>query len=164
VKNQSLNFKEITNHSLRDRAMIDVFLTTGVRVEELCDLQKESLIANTNQLYVKGKGTRDRLVLASDECIERLKLYEEARTDDDNHLFVSARKRGFSTRSINWLIHQYALRAGLSASISPHTFRRTFATGLYRQGLELEYIRKLMGHESINTTLLYTQINNIKYI
>lgn len=156
--------REITKHSLRDRALIEVLLSAGLRVSELCSLHKESFLVSTNQLYIEGKGARDRLVLLNDETLARLKLYANERTDDDNHLFISARMRGFSTRSINWLIHDYAKRANLSTSISPHMFRRTFATVLYSEGFELEYIRKLMGHESIDTTLLYTQIKNIKYI
>lgn len=152
-------------YNLRDRTIYEVFLSTGIRVHELCSILKDDVFYESNTMFIKGKGSRNRYVIFKDQCKQRLQDYLKTRKDNDPHLFVSSRGKGFATRSINFIMDKYLKLAGFEkGKITPHTLRRTFATNLYKNGMELNYIRRLMGHENIKTTLLYTQIKNIKYI
>lgn len=156
--------REATKHNARDRAILEVFLATGIRVSELCSLPKNHILDKKNHMYIEGKGEKDRLVIFNDVCRERLDLYFKTRNDSNPLAFLSCRHRGFATGSINSIFTNYSKLIGFPINVSPHMFRRTFATKLYQNRMELRYIKRLMGHETILTTLLYTQISNVKYL
>lgn len=149
---------------LRDRAMLELMYASGLRVSELVGLRLFELSLNDQVLRVMGKGSKERLVPFGDAASHWLKGYlAEARgailggqlTDD---LFVTARG-GAMTRVMFWvLVKKYALQAGVTAPLSPHTLRHAFATHLLNHGADLRAVQMLLGHADISTTTIYTHV------
>ena len=155
---------EATALGLRDRAMLELMYASGLRVSELVTLKTWNLGMNEGVLRVMGKGSKERLVPFGDEARQWIERYlREARgailagqqTDD---LFVTARGAGM-TRVMFWMIvKKYALAAGITAPLSPHTLRHAFATHLLNHGADLRVVQLLLGHADISTTTIYTHV------
>jgi integrase/recombinase XerD len=149
---------------LRDRAMLELLYASGLRVSELVNLKTVEVSLAEGVLRVMGKGNKERLVPFGQEAEGWLWRYiAEARADilkghSSNALFVTARG-GAMTRQMFWkLIKQYALRAGITAPLSPHTLRHAFATHLLNHGADLRAVQMLLGHADISTTTIYTHV------
>ena len=155
---------------LRDRAIFELLFSTGLRVSELCALDRDSINLKENDaLSVRGKGEKIRVVFLSPESRDALKNYLEKRSDVDEALFIRVpRGEKFSTaanlrltsRSIQRLIKKYAAKAGITKDIHPHTLRHTFATDLLRNGADLRSVQALLGHANITTTQVYTHVTD----
>ena len=152
---------------LRDRAMLELMYASGLRVSELVNARTVDLGMNEGIVRVIGKGNRERLVPMGEEARMWLERYIatarpalcQGRSLDA--LFVTARldQPGFMTRQAFWhLIKKYALRAGISAPLSPHTLRHAFATHLLNHGADLRVVQLLLGHSDISTTQIYTHV------
>lgn len=149
---------------LRDRAMIELMYASGLRVSELVLLKSIEVGMNEGVLRVTGKGSKTRLVPFGEEAGSWLMRYlAEARAQIlqgqvDDALFVTARG-GPMTRQMFWtLIKKYALQAGVTARLSPHTLRHAFATHLLNHGADLRVVQLLLGHADISTTQIYTHV------
>jgi integrase/recombinase XerD len=149
---------------LRDRAMLELLYASGLRVSELVNLKTVEVGLAEGVLRVMGKGSKERLVPFGQEAEGWLRRYiAEARADilkghSSNALFVTARGAAM-TRQMFWkLIKQYALRAGITAPLSPHTLRHAFATHLLNHGADLRAVQMLLGHADISTTTIYTHV------
>ena len=149
---------------LRDRSMIELMYASGLRVSELVGLKTVQLGLNEGVLRVLGKGARERLVPFGAEAQAWLERYlREARPgilqgQASQALFVTARGEGM-TRQMFWrLVKRYALLAGVTASLSPHTLRHAFATHLLNHGADLRAVQMLLGHADIGTTTIYTHV------
>ena len=149
---------------LRDRAMLELMYASGLRVTELVTLQTHQLSQHTGVLRVTGKGDKERLVPFGQEAQRWIGLYLHsarsailgARQTAD--LFVTARGAGM-TRVMFWmLVKKYALLAGITAPLSPHTLRHAFATHLLNHGADLRVVQLLLGHADISTTTIYTHV------
>ncbi|MFP5393454.1 MAG: site-specific tyrosine recombinase XerD, partial [Gammaproteobacteria bacterium] len=149
---------------LRDRTMLELMYASGLRVSELVDLKLVELSMNDGIVRVTGKGSKTRLVpfgMAAREYIER--YLREARAvilngQVDDALFVTGRG-GPMTRQMFWvLVKKHALRAGITAPLSPHTLRHAFATHLLNHGADLRVVQLLLGHADISTTQIYTHV------
>ena len=162
---------------LRDRAILELLFSTGLRVSELASLKRDSLNLKTREFPVRGKGDKIRLVFLSDSAVTALQKYLAKRTDNSKALFVRNDKAGNSVekeiesygqatavgltaRSIQRLIKKYAKVAGIMKPISPHTLRHSFATDLLQNGADIRSVQTLLGHASITTTQIYTHITN----
>jgi integrase/recombinase XerD len=149
---------------LRDKAMLETLYASGLRVSELVALKLVQVSRDTGVVRVLGKGSKERLVPLGEEALDwisryaaqaRPRLLGEKKSDD---LFVTARGRAM-TRQMFWhLLRRYASRAGLKASISPHTLRHAFATHLLNHGADLRVVQLLLGHSDISTTQIYTHV------
>lgn len=139
-----------------DRAVMEVLLSSGVRCEELCNLKRSDVDIVTKKVSVKcGKGGKDRVTYISDLAAEHLKAYLATRKDDDEALFYSSpSKQGYTVGGIKRLCSKLGERAKVE-NVHPHRFRRTFATELYRRGMDINSISILMGHSNIATTQRY---------
>jgi len=176
--------------SLRDRAMIELFFSTGLRVSELCNLNIDDVDMSRDEFSVRGKGGKVRLVFLSDTAKITMKTYLKARKDMNEALFVNvseikarhdtntrtkARARhSFSDggndtnktsdrltpRSIQRIIKHYAIKAGISKKVTPHVLRHLFATDLLQNGADLRSVQALLGHASITTTQIYTHVTD----
>jgi integrase/recombinase XerD len=155
---------EDTPLGLRDRAMLELIYASGLRVSELVGLKTFHLGMNEGVLRVMGKGSKERLVpfgQVARQAIER--FLRDARpailggqqTDD---LFVTARGSGMSRVMFWMLVKKYALRAGITSPLSPHTLRHAFATHLLNHGADLRAVQMLLGHADISTTTIYTHV------
>ena len=151
--------------SLKRRAILEVFLSSGVRCEELLTLDISDVdIRNRTVLVRNGKGGKDRVTYISEIAAEYLEKYLNTRTDTEPELFRSRRGgRYANTDSIRYVVNDIGERSGV-ANVHPHRFRRTFATNLYRRGMDVHEIQRLMGHSNVQTTLgyIYTDDTQLK--
>ena len=159
---------------LRDRAILEVLFSTGLRVSELINLSKdqinlEVLKKNENkdiEIAIIGKGSHPRTVYISSRTIQWLIKYLEKRTDDDISLFINlsnnikASSTRLSVRSIENIIKKYCKITGLPITTTPHTIRHSYATDLLEQGVDLRTIQEFLGHQNIVTTQVYTHVTS----
>lgn len=155
-----------TPEGQRDRAAIEMLYSCGLRVSELCNLLLSDLFFDEGFLRVTGKGNKQRLVPISERAIRELKSWFAFRNSinikpgEEDYVFISAaRKKHLSRITVFHNIKVYAEQAGIQKTISPHTFRHSFATHLLEGGANLRAIQTMLGHESISTTEIYTHID-----
>lgn len=159
---------EITSiQGLRDRAILETFFSTGLRISELVALDRDQIkIGNKTdefELSITGKGGRTRTVYFSSRALEWLEKYLKARRDTEDALFVSHISKScsrISPRSIQKMIKRYAIKAGIPLFTTPHVMRHTFATDLLAQGVDLRTIQEFLGHKSITATQIYAHVTN----
>lgn len=157
--------------AFRDRAILEILYSTGLRVAELAALDLERLDAEEGMLRVTGKGNRERLVPVGSPALEALSQYLPQRTllireriargeaPENKAVFLNHRGLRLTTRSIERLVKFYALRAGIAARVTPHALRHSFATHLLEMGADLRTVQELLGHVSLSTTQRYTHLN-----
>ena len=154
--------------SLRDKAILEMLFSTGLRVSELANLKIEQVNLKRDEFTVRGKGDKPRIVFLSDSAKIWLKKYLDKRHDASPYMFIchdrakSGREDSgpLSPRSIERLVERYAHEAGITKRITPHTLRHTFATDLLMNGADIRSVQSLLGHASIITTQVYTHITN----
>ena len=144
-----------------DRAVIELFLSSGIRCEELCNLKVFDLDCDKRTVSVKrGKGGKDRVTFMSDVAVDHIRKYTSKRKTESAYLFASERSKGaYSKRGIETLVERIGKRAGVE-HVHPHRFRRTFATNLFQKGMDVASISKLMGHSNVETTMRYIYVAN----
>lgn len=149
---------------LRDRAIIEVFFSTGLRLAELCSLDRYLDFAR-GEITVRGKGGKLRVVFLSDGAREAIKKYLDKRSDPDPALFISLDKKGnalgrITTRSVQRMVDAIAKKSGIATRIHPHQLRHSFATDLLVNGADLRSVQEMLGHANIATTQVYTHLTN----
>lgn len=155
-----------TPEGQRDHCMIEILYSCGLRVSEICSLKLSDLYLEDYFIRVIGKGNKQRIVPISKRAIKELLNWFVVRNEividpeDEDFVFVSPRRgRHLSRITVFYNIKQYVERAGIEKTVSPHTFRHTFATHLLEGGASLRAIQDMMGHESIGTTEIYTHLD-----
>lgn len=150
----------------RDKAIIELLYSCGLRVSELCNLKMHDLFLEEGFLKVVGKGNKERLVPISNQAIKELDLWFLTRNTitpkagEEDYVFISVcRKQHLSRITVFHNLRLYAERAGITKKISPHTLRHSFATHLLEGGANLRVIQAMLGHEQISTTEIYTHID-----
>ena len=160
-----------TETGLRDRAIIELLFSGGLRVSELCNLNRDSINLARREFMVRGKGKKDRPIFIDQTTAEHIEEYLNARTDTLPALFLnnssnqnipdtSGDFRRLSPRSIERIIGKYTRLAGITKHVTPHTLRHSFATAMLAHGANLESIQQLLGHERVDTTAIYTHITD----
>ena len=150
---------------LRDQAILETFFSTGLRLAELCAMNRY-LDIDRGEVSVRGKGEKLRIVFLSDGAKRALKTYLAKRTDTEEALFVSVAKNSekalgrVTPRSVERLVAHRAVAAGISKRIHPHQIRHSFATDLLINGADIRSVQELLGHSSITTTQMYTHLTN----
>jgi len=139
---------------LRDRAIVELLFSTGLRVSELAGLDRDSVDLNKEEFSVRGKGEKVRVVFLSSRAKKALKEYLEKREDISEKLFP------ITPRSVERLLKYYAAKAGISKKVTPHVLRHMFATDLLINGADLRSVQALLGHSSITTTQIYTHVTD----
>ncbi len=152
---------------IRDKAILETLFSTGLRVSELCSLNRNNINLTTGEFSVRGKGSKVRLVFLSDRAKKYLQDWMEKRPDIEEALFISIPKNSktkfvhrLTPRSIERLVQYYAIKAGITKKVVPHTLRHCFATDLLQNGADLRSVQSLLGHSSVTTTQIYTHITN----
>lgn len=157
--------------ALRDRAMLELFFSTGLRVSELCSLSRD-IDFGRDEFSVRGKGEKVRVVFLSQAARVAVKAYLGKRADMDDALFVQIGKSGkklaetkreslrLTPRSVERLIKRYAIKAGISKKVTPHVIRHSFATDLLSNGADIRSVQALLGHAHIGTTQIYTHVTD----
>lgn len=147
---------------LRDIAVLELLFATGVRVSELCSIQKDSFDLSTGELKVYGKGAKERLIQVSNSSVlSACSAYYAANApiiENSHWFFVNRLGHQLSDQSVRNMINKYAKLAGITQHITPHMFRHTFATLLLEEDVDIRYIQQLLGHSSITTTQIYTHV------
>ncbi|MBX4200770.1 tyrosine-type recombinase/integrase, partial [Candidatus Parcubacteria bacterium] len=157
------------NVSIRDRAILESFFSTGLRIAELVSLNTEQF-ANIKdkkdfELSVIGKGGNPRAVYFSERALEWVKKYMSLRNSSEKALFINFRDKDgtggrLTPRSIERIVKKYAVLAGIPVFTTPHTLRHSYATDLLTQGVDLRSIQEFLGHKNIVTTQIYTHVTN----
>ena len=154
--------------ALRDKAILEMLFSTGLRVSELCSLDSD-LDLSRDDFPIRGKGDKVRVVFLSDAAKDATRAYLKARTDMEPALFVSTARKSetkkrtptrLTPRSIELLIKTYATKAGITKKVTPHVMRHSFATDLLSNGADIRSVQALLGHASINTTQIYTHVTD----
>jgi site-specific recombinase XerD len=160
------NDEEDPEKRARGKAILELLFSTGLRVSELCSLTRD-IDLHGDELSIRGKGGKVRVVFISDDAKAILKTYLSLRKDMDDALFVKVGKErakredgGLTPRSIERIVKYYAIKAGVSKKVTPHVIRHCFATDLLRNGADLRSVQMLLGHANINTTQIYTHVTD----
>lgn len=160
-----------TESGLRDRAIIELLYSGGLRVSELVGLNRDSINLDRREFMVRGKGSKDRPIFISKSAAERVQEYLDARTDSLPALFLNNSKntqavdtsgnyRRITARSVERIVEKYARLAGITKHVSPHTLRHSFATDLLMNGADLRSVQSMLGHADISTTQIYTHVTD----
>ena len=152
--------------SLRDRAILQLLFSTGLRVSELCSLTRD-IDFSSDEFSVRGKGSKVRVVFISDDARKAIREYLKERKDMDDALFVKAgdekaktEKEALARRSIERIVKHYAIKAGISKRVTPHVIRHCFAPDLLQNGADIRSVQMMLGHSNISTTQIYTHITD----
>lgn len=159
-----------TEVGLRDRAIIELLFSSGLRISELVNLNKDHVNTKRREFMVRGKGQKDRPVFIGEATAQRVEDYLKSRFDNLPPLFLSYSRnntssmggdyRRLSARSIQRLISRYARLAGITKHVSPHTMRHSFATDLLMNGADIRSVQAMLGHSNISTTQVYTHVTD----
>ncbi len=151
----------------RDRAILELLFSTGLRISELCGLSIDDVDLSRDEFSVRGKGDKVRVVFLSDEAKRSLSEYLKARKDLDDALFIqygkkanSAKELRLSPRAVQRVLKTYAAKAGITRKVTPHVIRHSFATDLLGNGADLRSVQALLGHANIGTTQIYTHVTD----
>lgn len=158
---------------LRDRAILELLFSTGLRVSELAGLNRDQINLDAGEFGVIGKGGKARVVFLSKKAIEALDNYTKQRTDPYRPLFIrysgpkaeeglTDEKSRLSVRSIERMIDKYRKKAGILFRIGPHVLRHSYATDLLQHGADLRSVQEMLGHKNISTTQIYTHVTNLR--
>ncbi len=152
--------------ALRDKAILALLFSTGLRVSELCSLTRD-LDLGSDEFSIRGKGEKVRVVFLSDDAKSALKKYLAKRKDMDDAMFIqlgknakNAENLSITPRSIERLVKHYAIKAGITKKVTPHVIRHSFATDLLQNGADLRSVQMLLGHANIGTTQIYTHVTD----
>lgn len=156
---------------LRDKAILELFFSTGLRVSELCSLNQD-LDLDRDEFSIRGKGDKVRVVFISEEARTAVRAYLAKRDDFDEAMFVQVEGKGgkkvmqkrdsirLTPRSIERIVKFYATKSGISKNVTPHVIRHSFATDLLSNGADLRSVQALLGHANITTTQVYTHVTD----
>lgn len=152
--------------AMRDRAILELFFSTGLRVSELASLNRD-LDLSKDEFSIRGKGEKVRVVFLSTEAKDAIKTYLRARKDMDDAMFIQTSTKKskdgdlrITPRSIERLVRKYATLAGISKKVTPHVIRHSFATDLLQNGADIRSVQMMLGHANIATTQIYTHVTD----
>lgn len=156
--------------TLRDRAILETLFSTGLRISELTNLNREDISLDRKEFSVRGKGGKDRVAFLSDKACEKIGDYTKKRADNAKPLFIhySGVKEDLddgaymrlTARSIQRSVSRYAKLVGITKKVTPHILRHSFATDLLINGADIRSVQAMLGHSSITTTQIYTHVTN----
>jgi len=144
--------------SLRDRAILETFYSTGIRISELVGLSTEDIDFIGGIVKVMGKGKKERIVPIGDIAIRTIRNYLERRKKQSEALFLNKNGKRITTRGVRGIVEKYLRIVGMKQGVSPHTLRHSFATHLLNRGADLRSVQELLGHVNLSTTQIYTHL------
>jgi site-specific recombinase XerD len=160
-----------TPQGLRDRAILELLFSTGLRVSELCSLSTDDVDLSRDEFSIRGKGDKIRVVFLSDAAKDAIRAYLKSRKDMDDAMFIQYGKNAkaqskaseglrLTPRTVQRIIKRYATMAGITRKVTPHVIRHSFATDLLSNGADLRSVQALLGHANIATTQVYTHVTD----
>ncbi len=158
--------KDADERALRDHAILELFFSTGLRLSELCSLNRD-LDLSRDEFSVRGKGEKVRVVFLSDDAKKAIRDYLAKRKDMDEAMFIELSRnksksggRRLTSRSVERIVRDCAIKAGISKKVTPHVLRHSFATDLLSNGADIRSVQIMLGHTNIATTQIYTHITD----
>lgn len=150
---------------IRDRLLLELLYSTGIRVSELVSIKLEDIKKNEQKIYITGKGNKERIVLYGSICKEKLDQYLEVRPSflkkqSSDYLLLNDKGKPLTPQGVRYIINQVIKKHSLSFHVHPHMLRHTFATHLLNEGADLKTVQELLGHENLETTGIYTHVSN----
>jgi len=157
-------------NAARDRAILETLYSTGLRVSELSNLNRDQVDLKRREFMVRGKGRKPRIVFLSERAVDFIHKYLRERDDHMKPLFINSikgdildeEKRRLTTVSIENMVRKYSLKAGIIKKVTPHTLRHSYATELLINGADIRSVQEMLGHSSITTTQIYTHVTDKK--
>lgn len=143
---------------LRDRAVLETFYSSGLRISELVSLSLDDIDFIAGIVKAKGKGKKERVVPIGEVALSAIRRYLDKRKKQNSALFLNKNGTRISTRGVRDIVEKYLKNAGLQRGVSPHTFRHSFATHLLNRGADLRTVQELLGHANLSTTQIYTHL------
>ena len=143
---------------IRDKAIMETLYSTGIRVSELAGMNVDDVDFFNEVVKVRGKGKKERLVPIGNHAMDAIRLYLDKRNSDKPSLFLNHRGGRLTDRSVARMLEKYVKAGGMCSTISPHTFRHSFATHLLDNGADLRSVQELLGHANLSTTQIYTHV------
>ncbi|MBA5249730.1 MAG: integrase [Gammaproteobacteria bacterium] len=165
LKNQHKNIKSNNYKTLvKNILIIEILFSTGIRVSELCNILSSDIDYKTGVLKINGKGDKERIIHICDNEVKKIiqeytALFHQ-KSIQVNHFLINRIGNKLSEQSVRLMIKKYQKLIGINKNITPHMFRHSFATLLLEEGVDIRYIQHMLGHSSISTTQIYTQVNN----
>ncbi len=147
---------------LRDRAVLEVFYSSGLRISELAGLNLEDVDFISGIVKIRGKGKKERIAPIGEAALTAIRKYLERRKKQVDAVFLNKNSRRITTRGIRDIVVKYLRVAGIKPGVSPHTFRHSFATHLLNRGADLRTVQELLGHANLSTTQIYTHLTTEK--
>jgi len=152
-----------TTKGLRDKALLELFFSTGLRLAELCSLNRD-LDLSKDEFSIRGKGEKIRVVFLSTEAKDAIRAYLKERKDMEEAMFVNIARNAvdgrLTPRSIERIVRDCAIKAGISKKVTPHVLRHSFATDLLSNGADIRSVQMMLGHANISTTQVYTHVTD----
>lgn len=159
-----------TETGLRDKAILELLFSGGLRVSELVNLNQDHINLRRREFMVRGKGQKDRPIFISDDAAQSINAYLNKRSDTLAPLFIrysgsqditnDGEYKRLTARSVQRMIQNYARKAGITKKVTPHTLRHSFATDLLMNGADLRSVQSMLGHSNISTTQIYTHVTD----
>jgi len=143
---------------LRDRAILETFYSSGLRISELVSLSIEDVDFISGVVKAFGKGKKERVVPIGDAALNAIRKYLDKRKKQSTALFLNKNNKRISTRGVRNIVEKYLKGAGIARGVSPHTFRHSFATHLLNRGADLRTVQELLGHANLSSTQIYTHL------
>ena len=164
LENNIISKKDDSLKNSRDKAILELFFSTGLRLSELCSLNRD-LDLSKDEFSIRGKGEKVRVVFLSNSAKDAIREYLKNRKDLDEPLFIQYSRNGakgnrLTPRSIERIVKYYAIKAGISKKVTPHVIRHSFATDLLSNGADIRSVQMMLGHANIATTQIYTHITD----
>ena len=147
---------------LRDRAILEVFYSSGLRISELVGLNLDDIDFISGILKIRGKGKKERIVPIGETALTTIKKYLDKRKKQIDAVFLNNNSRRITTRGVRNIVVKYLHAAGIKPGVSAHTFRHSFATHLLNRGADLRTVQELLGHANLSTTQIYTHLTTDK--
>lgn len=144
---------------LRNKVILTLLYSTGLRVSELIKLKTDSIDENERTIRVRGKGEKDRIVIFDKRTLDLIHEYLDKRGVENEYLFVNQRNEMLTSRYIQLMIKEYAEKANITKKVTPHVLRHSFATHLLKNGVDIRAIQQLLGHSNLSTTQIYTSVD-----
>ena len=164
IKDEDLELMFSKTKNIRDKLILESLFVTGIRVSELVNIKINDINLYNREIKIFGKGSKERIVIFSTNCLNNLNNYlkERDKIDKKNSNYLILNKNGgkISTTSIRNILNKIKLISGAKTKITPHMLRHTFATDMLNNGADLVSVKKLLGHESLDTTSIYTHVTN----
>ncbi|MDR1511758.1 MAG: tyrosine recombinase XerC [Endomicrobium sp.] len=154
----------LSNIKLRDKAVIELLYSCGLRIEELTSLNIKNIDFMSNTIIVMGKGKKERIVPAGNTCLNAIRNYINERRslgfscNIESPIFLNNNAKRLNQRTARRILHKLSLRAGIKKNVSPHTLRHTFATHILDNGCDIRSVQEMLGHKNLSTTQIYTHV------